>query len=433
MTAGEEANRSDVIIVGGGAAGLATAAQLGRRGVPCRVLERGTEIGGSWSGRYERLRLNTIRQLSRMPGLPIARPAGRWVAREDFVSYLHAYRAHHCIHVEFETAVETIDRAGHGWQLKTSAGTMVAPQVVVATGFDRVPRVPAWPGIDSFDAPVLHSAQYRNAEPYRDQDVLVVGAGSSGTEIALDLAEGGARVAIAIRTPPLLLAREWGGIPVSVFSLLGRLSVRRVRDVSAGLLSRAMFGDLSAYGIDRCKQQLSEMIERGRLPTVDTGFVQAVREGRITVAAALERFERSAVVLADGSRLSPDCVVAATAFQGGLEPMLGHLGVVGENGRPRLQGGPWNDAAPSLYFVGYRTALTGHLAPIRTDARRASRAIARERGRMATAGRRATRAGPRRSERSLAPVGKRDLDAGLTQNGDASADERRRPEAGVTR
>ncbi|MDQ2940150.1 MAG: NAD(P)-binding domain-containing protein, partial [Actinomycetota bacterium] len=288
----------------------------------------------------------------------------------------------------FETSVERVDRATDSWQLTTSRGTILARQVVIATGFDCLPYVRQWPGIESFGAPVLHSSEYRNAAPFRGRDVLVVGAGSSGTEIALDLAEGGAgRVAIAIRTHPLLLAREWLGIPVSVFSLLARLSMKSVRDVSARLLSRAMFGDLSSYGIERSGQPLSEMIARGRLPTVDAGFVDAVRERHIRVVAALERFDGSEVVLADGSRLSPDCVIAATAYRGGLEPMLSHLGVVGDDGRPRLDGGPQNSSAPGLYFVGYRTALTGHLSPIRSDARHVARAIARQRCRVAPAGR----------------------------------------------
>jgi putative flavoprotein involved in K+ transport len=74
--------------------------------------------------------------------------------------------------------------------------------------------LPRWPG--TFDGPVVHSVKYRNPEPYRDQDVLVVGAGNSGTEIALDLAEGGAaRVRIAVRTPPNILPRDVKGSPSS--------------------------------------------------------------------------------------------------------------------------------------------------------------------------------------------------------------------------
>jgi putative flavoprotein involved in K+ transport len=307
----------------------------------------------------------------------ISRSAGRWVARDDFVDYLERYAAHHRIEVQFETRVERIDRGPGGWTVSTSRGTIEAPHVVVATGFDCEPYLPRWPGLDRSRIPVVHSSEYRNSSAYRDLDVLVVGAGSSGTEIALDLAEAGVRVTLAVRTPPLLLAREWIGIPVSVFSLLARLSTRSLRDFSAGLLSRAMCGDLSPYGIERSRDRLSEMIARGRLPTVDTGFVTALRHRRIRVVDAVERFDRSAVVLADGSRASPDRVIAATAYRGGLEPTIGHLGIVGADGRPRLDGDCCDSSVPGLWFVGFHTALTGHLPPIRRDARKVARSLSR--------------------------------------------------------
>jgi putative flavoprotein involved in K+ transport len=105
--------------------------------------------------------------------------------------------------------VERIDRAGSGWAVRTRDGIVEADVVVVATGYNRVPRIPRWPGRDGFAGTLIHSSEYRNAEPYRGKDVLIVGTGNSGAEIAVDLVEGEAGgVSISVRTPPNILRRD---------------------------------------------------------------------------------------------------------------------------------------------------------------------------------------------------------------------------------
>jgi cation diffusion facilitator CzcD-associated flavoprotein CzcO len=101
------------------------------------------------------------------------------------------------------------------WMVCTTGPTLHARHVVVATGDDRAPYVPAWPGIERFSGGLLYSARYRNAEPFRGQDVLVVGTGNSGAEIAVDLVEGrAASVRISVRTPPNIVPRVVLGIPL---------------------------------------------------------------------------------------------------------------------------------------------------------------------------------------------------------------------------
>ena len=86
--------------------------------------------------------------------------------------------------------------------------------MVVATGYNHTPVMPDWPGREGFPGDLIHGQDYRNPEPYRDRDVLVVGSGNTGAEIAVDLVDGGAkRVRIAIRTPPHILLREVNGMP----------------------------------------------------------------------------------------------------------------------------------------------------------------------------------------------------------------------------
>lgn len=135
------------------------------------------------------------------------------MSRDDYVRYLERYVAHHRLDVRLTTPVERIERAEPGsgaqWLVHTPDGPLPTGAVVVATGRCHTPNLPRWPGRSMFTGTLLHSAHYRSPAPYRGRDVLVVGAGNSGTEIASVLAGAGAgRVRIAVRTPPNILPRS---------------------------------------------------------------------------------------------------------------------------------------------------------------------------------------------------------------------------------
>ena len=208
-------NTQRVIVIGAGAAGLASAAELGRRGISALVLEQSNAVGFSWRGRYDRLRLNSSRPFSKLPRARYARGTGIFPARDDMVGYLESYAARNRIDVRFGTRLERIDRAGSGWLLRTSTGDIRAEQVIVASGYEHTPFLPDWSGRDRFRGRLLHAADYRNPKPFQSRDVLVVGPGCSGMEIAYDLAENGAsRVRLAVRTPPNIVLRTGpGGLP----------------------------------------------------------------------------------------------------------------------------------------------------------------------------------------------------------------------------
>src|SRR5689334_24030891 len=124
----------EIVVVGAGAAGLATAKLLHDEGSSPLVLEAGPEPGAAWRERYDRLRLHTPRLLSGLPGLRIPRRYGRWVARDDLLEYFQAYVGHHGLHVRTNTRVRRIDQLADGWCLDTSEGPIEAQTVVVATG-----------------------------------------------------------------------------------------------------------------------------------------------------------------------------------------------------------------------------------------------------------------------------------------------------------
>jgi cation diffusion facilitator CzcD-associated flavoprotein CzcO len=132
-----------VLIIGAGAAGLATAAALKARGVPARVLEKEQRVGGTWRRRHPQLRLNTHRALSGLPGLAIPRAAGAFPGRDAVADYLEAYARYHHLHIEYGVEIRRIDPAESGWQVATSAGTQTGRHVIIATGRERTPFIPS--------------------------------------------------------------------------------------------------------------------------------------------------------------------------------------------------------------------------------------------------------------------------------------------------
>ncbi len=396
-----------VYVIGGGPAGLATAAALREEGVRAVVLEKSPAVGASWRGHYDRLRLHTTRRKSALPGLPMPRSFGRWVSRDDVVRYLEKYAEFHELDVVTGvevTRVEPVPAAPSGavptpgsapaptpgkrrrrqpapaaWLLHATGGRrLLGRAVVVASGYSHTPRLPDWPGSPSFTRPLLHAREYRDPAPYEGMDVLVVGVGNTGAEIAVDLADGGAaRVRLAVRTPPHIVRRSTLGWSAQHSAI----AVRRLPVFLVDRLARAQSAlavpDLSAYGLPRPAKGLYTRVGEGALPVQDTGLVRAVQRGAVEPVAAVESFDGDTVVLADGEKLSPDAVIAATGYERGLGGMLGHLGVLDDRGRPRARGRRCPAGAPGLYFTGFTNPLTGMLREISLDAGRIAKAIAR--------------------------------------------------------
>jgi cation diffusion facilitator CzcD-associated flavoprotein CzcO len=369
---------ADVLVIGAGPAGLAVAACLRRRGVDVLVVDRGAAVGDSWRSRYDRLHLHTPRVQSALPGLRIPRRYGRWVAKDDVAAYLRQYADHHSIAPRFGTEVQRLERDGDGWTAHTGGAPLRVRQVVVATGYNASPVAPDWPGQDSFGGEVRHASAYTSPEKYREKDVLVVGAGNTGAEIAADLAESGAgRVWVAVRTPPNVVPRSLGPIPTTLLAISMDFSPAWLADPINRLLQRVFVGDLTRYGLPTPRAGVvTQMRATGVTPTIDVGLIEQLKAGRVTPVAALERFDGHEAVLADGTRLSPDAVIAATGYTTGLASVVGHLGVLDDRGRPLTKRA--RATVPGLRFVGLSNPLKGLLLQISLDARAVARAVTTE-------------------------------------------------------
>jgi putative flavoprotein involved in K+ transport len=217
----------------------------------------------------------------------------------------------------------------------------------------------------------VHSADYRNPLPYRGQDVLIIGAGNSGTEIAVDLAEGAAgRVRIAVRTSPNIVRRDINGFPSQLIGIGIEHLPPWLVDPLFLELRRATIPDLAAYGLPRPRAPFSQFRRTATLPILDVGFIDAVRSGAVEVVPAITALDGRAVVLADGSRVHPDAIVAATGYHPDLEPLVGHVTAIGDHGIPGQQ--------PHLHFIGMGISISGHLYQMGKDARQIAASVARE-------------------------------------------------------
>jgi hypothetical protein len=366
-----------VIVIGGGPAGLATAAALRARGVPSLVLERDT-VAASWRGHYDRLHLHTVRWLSHLPGYRIPPDEGPWVSRDGVIRYLETYAAHHELDVRTGVRVDRIERDGRGWLLRSPTGAVRSAAVIVATGYNHTPLQPDWPGREQFTGEVLHARDYRNGSPYRGRDVLVVGLGNTGAEIAVDLADHGAsRAWLAVRTPPYILRRSQLGIPTQLTALLLRHVPAAIVDRLAEPVRKMSVPRLDHKGLPDPGPGVFSRAAQGEIPVLDVGLVDAILADRVQPVAAMAGFDGAKVRLADGSVIAPDVVVVATGYRRGLEPLVGHLGVLDGSGLPLAHGARTHPAAPDLHFVGYTNPASGMFREIAIDARRIAAAVSR--------------------------------------------------------
>lgn len=344
-----------VVVIGAGPSGVAAALSLSDRGLRPLLIDRADHIGSSWKARYDRLKLNTGRQTSHMPNRPYAKGTAIFPTRDQVVAHLDHHAHEDGIDLLLNSCVEKIDRSAGNWVLSTSAGEIVAPQVVVATGYEHTPKIPDWPGMGSFTGTVLHSSGYRNPQPYKGKRVLVVGAGSSAMEIVHDVATGGAAQAwLAVRTPPHILMRALpGGFPSDYIANPLYDAPVWLADAVSRVALRVDVGDLSNYGLPTPTEGVFARGKRlGRAPViVDREVIRAIRARRFEVVPTIESFSENLVRLIDGQQLQPDVVICATGYRRGLEPIVGHLGVLDDRGLPRATGPV--AVAPGLRFVGF--------------------------------------------------------------------------------
>lgn len=365
----------DILVIGAGPAGLATSACLRREGLAHVVLEREGQIAGAWNRHYDRLHLHTTKTYSGLPMMPWPNAAPRYPSREQVVQYLRAYAAEHHVAPRLGVTVHAVQRRGDRFMVGTSAGVMTPRIVVVATGYNGVPKLPSIAGLDGFHGSVIHTGVYKNAAPYRGKRTLVVGCGNSGAEIALDLAEQGVDVAMVVRGPVHVVPRDMFGRPTQHTNVLLSYLPLGLRDAIAVGTMGLVVGDLSRWGIIRPVVGPNRMIEEsGRIPILDIGTVAMIKRGKIRVLPAVQEILPDRVRFAGGAQHPFEAIILATGYTSGLAELIkGFETIADARGRPNRFGE--ESGIGGLYFVGFKNPPTGALREIALEAPRVARSI----------------------------------------------------------
>jgi cation diffusion facilitator CzcD-associated flavoprotein CzcO len=349
-----------VVVVGAGPAGLAVSHELRSRDIEHVVLECG-EVGESWRRYYDGLVLHTGRHLSSLPGRPFRRSDPLFIPRTRFIRYLDEYATSLAGPVETGSEVVGARREDGRWRVETATDVWRCTVLVVATGLATSPVVPDFPGQDEFRGRIRHSIEYRRPEEFAGREVLVVGAGNSGGEIAAELAGVAASVTIAIRSGVVVVAREIAGIPSQYLGML----IRR--------LPRALAAPLVASVTRRRARQLPAALPLStaspldEIPLIGMHLPDAIAAGRVRVRPALVGFTNDGARFADGSDASFDEVILATGFRAAID-LLGDAVRRDPRGFARRTGRIESADAPDLLFVGHEYDASGGLVNIRRDA-----------------------------------------------------------------
>lgn len=318
--------RYNTVVIGGGQAGLAIGQRLAARDVDFTILDAGHRIGDAWRQRWDSLRLFTPAAFSSLPGLPFPAPPTHLPDKDEVAAYLERYAERFDLPVRPGTPVHSLTRDGHRFHLQARDMRFEAENVVVATGPFQRPRVPSVSQRLAPEIHQLHSSQYRSPFDLPEGPALVVGAGNSGAQIALELAR---------YRKVWLAGRDTGHLPRR---LLGRDLFEWAWPIMRGATTDTRIGrGLRARAISR-GDALIGIPERA---LADAGIL---RRGPLDG-------ERGGLPVCGDDVLQPKVIVWCTGFDPDYHWI--HLPVVGTDGRPRHQRGLAMDVQ-GLFFLGLR-------------------------------------------------------------------------------
>lgn len=324
--------RVHTVVIGAGQAGLSVGYHLSRRGLPFVILEANDRIGDQWRKRWDSLRLFTPARYDGLAGMPFPAHPDSFPTKDEMADYLESYAAHFKLPVRTAVRVDRVSMEGGRYLVRSGETLLEADHVVVAMATYQRRRVPAFSTDLDSSIIQLHSSDYKNLSQLQPGGVLIVGAGNSGSEIALETARGGHRTWMS--------GRDTGHVPFRIEGLLGRVLLVHV-------VLRVLFHRVLTT---------STRIGRKVRPRVLVGGGPLIRvKPRDLAAAGVERVQRTVgtrdgrPVLEDGRVPDIANVIWCTGFHPGFSWI--ELPVFGAGGEPIHQRGVAANQ-PGLYFVG---------------------------------------------------------------------------------
>ncbi len=363
--------KTPTLIIGAGPAGLAVAGRMRKAGLKFDVIEQTNNIANAWHNHYDRLHLHTVKQLSHLPHMPFPESYPTYIPRQQLVDYYKNYAETFQIQPHFGASAASVKKEGSNWITKTKNNQVFQSQnVVVATGINRIPRLPKWKGQESFTGTIFHAKSYKNAQPFAGQQVLIIGFGNTGAEIALDLSQQGCKTYISIRSPIHIVPRDLNGRPVQLTGIQLAKIPFGIGDWIGNFIRGIYLGDLSKYGIKSPKLPPAKQIKiTGKTPVIDIGTVKQIKAGKIKIMPDVDFFDKTGVVFKNGERKSFNTVILATGYTAQIANFLENTdGLLNKDQLPKQ---PISRAEnQGLYFVGFDNyKLGGILGTIFTESK----------------------------------------------------------------
>ncbi|KEH35394.1 putative indole-3-pyruvate monooxygenase [Medicago truncatula] len=350
-----------VVIVGAGPGGLATSACLNKHSISNIILEKDDCHASLWRKRaYDRLKLHLGKDFCNLPHMPFPSDFPTFVPRVDFLRYLDDYVTQMKICIQYNRYVNdaSFDVTDGKWRVCVHDTTLnvneiyVADYLIVATGENCDPYIPMINGLESFEGEYLHCSKYLNGRLWYDKNVLVVGSGNSGMEIAYDVSTWGANTSMVIRSPVHYLTKEMVYIGMS---LLKYISIEKI-DKLMVFMSKMVNGDMSKYGLVRPKDGPFAMKKKGgRTPTIDVGCVKQIKKGKVKVYPAISSIKKGKIIeFADGKRGQFDVIVFATGYRSSVQKWLkDYKELFNENGMPKARFPDHWKGENGIYCAGF--------------------------------------------------------------------------------
>jgi len=313
----------DVIVIGGGQAGLAAGYYLKQKKLSFIILEKGKQAGESWTQRYDSLVLFTPRFYSSLPGYALSGDPNGYASKDEIATYLSQYTEHFKMPIEFNTTVEKITKTETGFEIDAGERQYASKNIIIATGAFHKPHIPSIAD-ELTNVTQLHSSEYRNSSQLKKGNVLVVGAGNSGAQIAVELAN----------------ERE---VHLSVGHNIKFLPLK--------LLNKSIFWWFRILGILKANTttKLGKLLQSQPDPIFGFELRQMLKQGKVVLRPRLKQATNHLATFEDHSIMQADNIIWATGFYADYS-WIKIKNVVDDNGKPNHNRGVSN--VPGLFFIG---------------------------------------------------------------------------------
>ncbi len=330
----------DCIVIGAGQTGLATGYKLQKAGADFLMLEAREETTGSFGSYYDSLKLFTPVSFSQLPGYSMSQDKKHYPTRAEFMAYLKNYKEHFKLPVITNAKVTSVKSTESGFLVETNGETYHTKTLVNASGPYSEPVIPAYPNQENFKGQILHSYAYKNSQGFEGKRIVVVGAGNSALQIAVEL-RNVSNVTVAVR--------------------------RKIKWVSQKILGLDIHWWMHNFGIDHFP--LKEK-PKGGIPVIDTGgYRKMIKKEDFDCKTIFKGFTEEGVIWADGQEEKVDVVIYSTGFEPKLDWLAG-FPIFDKAGKMLHKRGVSTEV-PGMYFVGFflqRNAASGNVRGAGYDA-----------------------------------------------------------------